>query len=109
MKINSYNQLDEYYRVVSDLKENESFYPSDIVQNLFLESLRLKREIKSNLIECRMDLIDSIRDLRRKRKEYFLNLPVNLWEEENCEELENSIYESEKELNRVEEDIKNFS
>ena len=56
-----------------------------------------------------MDLIDSIRDLRRKRKEYFLNLPVNLWEEENCEELENSIYESEKELNRVEEDIKNFS
>lgn len=109
MKIKSYNQLDEYYKMVSDLKDNESYYPSEKVQNLYIESLKLKREIKSNLMECRMDLIDSIRDLRRRRKEYFLNLPVNLWEEENCQELENDIYESEKELSHVEEEIKRFS
>ena len=98
-------KIDKYYQVVSDLKDNESFYPSDVVQNLYRESIQLKREIKSSLLEVRQNIIDEI-----KMEEKFLNSldSSDEWESRKIEELENSIYERNKDLFHVEEEIKRF-
>jgi len=72
-------------------------------------NIEKKREIKSNLLEIRQNLIGEIREYKRLKSEYYLDLPCNKWEEENCEELNNKIYEKEKDLSFVEEEIKNFS
>jgi len=98
-------KIDKYYQVASDLKDNESFYPSDVVQNLYRESIQLKREIKSSLLEVRQNIIDEI-----KMEEKFLNSldSSDEWESRKIEELENSIYERNKDLFHVEEEIKRF-
>lgn len=103
--MNIENKIDEYYQIVSDLKDNESFYPSDVVQNLYRESIRLEEEIKSSLLEVRQNIIDEI-----KMEEKFLNSldSSDEWESRKIEELENSIYERNKDLFHVEEEIKRF-
>ena len=103
--MNIENKIDEYYQIVSDLKDNESFYPSDVVQNLYRESIRLEEEIKSSLLEVRQNIIDEI-----KMEEKFLNSldSSDEWESRKIEELENSIYERNKYLFHVEEEIKRF-